>query len=363
MCDLADQLPMRAALIRTAPDVHRFVLTNHHIVLDGWSLPILLGEVFAGYYGQRLPAAVPYRRFVSWLADRDLDAARAAWREVLAGFDTPTLVAPAGSLGAGRARGRFVHVVPAGPPSAIGELARTCHTTVSTVLQGAFAQLLMSLTGQQDVAFGTTVSGRPAEVAGADAMVGLLINTVPVRATVTPTMTTADLLDQLHNVRNRTLEHEHLALNEIHRVTGQQRLFDTAFGYENYPIDTARLSGADGLAVTEINHREYNHYPLAVQAMPGDELTLRVEYDTDVFDAAGVSALIKRFNRVLVGMAADPGGRLSSVGVLDVAERARLDVFGNRAVLTEAAPAGVSIPEVFAAQVARAAGGGGGDVW
>ena len=94
VCDLADQPAFRAALIRTAEDRHRLVLTNHHIVLDGWSLPILLGEIFASYYGQRLPAARPYRRFVTWLADRDLDAARAAWREVLAGFDTPTLVGP-----------------------------------------------------------------------------------------------------------------------------------------------------------------------------------------------------------------------------------------------------------------------------
>ena len=104
VCDLAEQPAFRVALIRTAADRHRFVLTNHHIVLDGWSLPILLQEIFAGYYGQRLPAAVPYRRFVSWLAERDLDAARAAWREVLAGFDTPTLVGPAGPAGAGAAR-------------------------------------------------------------------------------------------------------------------------------------------------------------------------------------------------------------------------------------------------------------------
>ena len=103
VCDLADQPAFRAALIRIAADRHRFVLTNHHIVLDGWSLPILLQEIFAGYYGQRLPAAAPYRRFVTWLADRDLDAAHAAWREVLAGFDTPTLVGPPDRMRAGAA--------------------------------------------------------------------------------------------------------------------------------------------------------------------------------------------------------------------------------------------------------------------
>ena len=184
VCDLADQPAFRVALIRTAADRHRFVLTNHHIVLDGWSLPILLREIFAGYYGQRLPAAASYRRFVTWLADRDLDAAHAAWREVLAGFDTPTLVGPPGRLGLGR-RGVASFRVPEQTTRALSELARSRHTTVNTVLQGAWAQLLCWLTGQHDVAFGTAVSGRPAEVAGAESMVGLLINTVPVRATIT----------------------------------------------------------------------------------------------------------------------------------------------------------------------------------
>ncbi|MEB4212432.1 condensation domain-containing protein, partial [Mycobacterium sp. 94-17] len=102
VCDLAHQSAFRAALIRTGADRYRFVLTNHHIVLDGWSLPILLREVFAGYYGQPLAAAPAYRSFVSWLADRDVAAAREAWGEVLAGLDTPTLVGPAGRVGLGR---------------------------------------------------------------------------------------------------------------------------------------------------------------------------------------------------------------------------------------------------------------------
>ena len=352
VCDLADPPAFRVALIRTAPDQHRFVLTNHHIVLDGWSLPILLQEIFASYHGQRLPAAAPYRRFVTWLADRDLDGAHAAWREVLAGFDTPTLVGPPQKSGPGR-RGVTSHWVPEQTTRALGELARSRHTTVNTVLQGAFAQLLMWLTGQHDVAFGTVVSGRPAEVAGADSMVGLLINTVPVRANITAATTTADLLDQLQSAHNHTLEHQHLALSEIHRITGHEQLFDTLFVYENYPIDTTALSGDHELAITEFTNREYNHYPLTLQAMPGAELGLRVEYDTDVFDAASIEALIERLQRVLVAMTADPGRRLSSVDLLDGGEHARLDEIGNRAVLTQPANAPVSVPELFVEQVAR----------
>ncbi|WP_443677499.1 non-ribosomal peptide synthetase [Mycobacterium bohemicum] len=351
VCDIAQQAAFRAVLIRTAENHHRLVLTNHHIVLDGWSLPILLGELFASYYGHWLPAAVPYRRFVSWLAGRDLDAARAAWGEVLAGFEAPTLVGPPGGLGLGR-RGVASFRLPEHLTPAVGDLARSHHTTVSTVLQGAWTQLLVWLTGHPDVAFGTTVSGRPAEVSGADSMVGLFINTVPVRARVTAA-TTTDLLAQLHDEHNHTLDHQHLALNEIHRVAGQDQLFDTFFVYENYPLDTAALSGADGLAITEFTHREYNHYPLAVQALPGDEMALRVEFDTDVFDEAGIETLMRRFERVLCAMTTDPGRRLSSLDVLDQSEHARLDGWGNRAALTRSMGAPVSIPAAFAAQAAR----------
>jgi amino acid adenylation domain-containing protein/non-ribosomal peptide synthase protein (TIGR01720 family) len=352
VCDLAGEAVFRVALIRTAEDRHRLVLTNHHIVLDGWSMPILLQEVFASYYGQWLPAAPPYRRFVSWLADRDVDAAAAAWREVLADFDGPTLVGPAQRSGLG-ARGVKRLGVSAETTRAVGELARSCQTTVSTVLQGAFAQLLCGLTGQYDVVFGTTVSGRPTDLAGVESMVGLLINTVPVRACITAATTTTELLKQLQNAHNKTLEHQHLALIDIHRATGHDQLFDALFVYENYPIDAAALSGVNGLAVTEFSAREYHHYPLSVQASPGAELGFRVEYDTDVFDAASIEGLVGRLRRVLLAMTVDPGQRLSSVDVLDAGEFARLEGWGNRAVLTRPARPAVSVPVLFGAQVAR----------
>ncbi|KUI44087.1 non-ribosomal peptide synthetase [Mycobacterium sp. GA-1199] len=349
VCDLAHQSAFQGALIRTAEDRHRFVLTFHHIVVDGWSLPILLQEIFAIYYGQPLPAAAPYRNFINWLVSRDREAARVAWGEVMAGFENPTMVGPPDRLGRGK-REVASYRVPDQTTRAVGDLARAHHTTVSTVLQGAFAQLLSSLTGQHDVAFGTAVSGRPDEVVGADSMVGLLINTVPVRANMTPATNTADLLEQLQTAHNRTLEHEHLALNEIHRLTGHDQLFDTLFVYENYPVDTAALEADHELAILEFVGREYNHYPLTVQAIPGDELGLRVEYDTDVFDAQDIQILVDRLKRLLVTMAADPQRPLSSVDFLASGEHARLDEIGNRAVLTQPAVRGSSILDVFAAR-------------
>ncbi|WP_085168577.1 non-ribosomal peptide synthetase, partial [Mycobacterium celatum] len=351
VCDLAHEPAFRAALIRTAPDRHRFVLTNHHIVLDGWSLAILMREIIAGYGGQPLPAATPYRTYVAWLADRDLDAARAAWREVLAGFDSPTLFAPPDRLSLGT-RSVESFWVSAQTTAAVSELARSSHTTVSTVLQGAWAQLLCWLTGQHDVAFGAAVSGRPAELMGADTMVGLFINTVPVRARITAATTTAELLEQLQNIHNDTLEHEHLALNEIHRITGQDTLFDTVFAYENYPLDAAALAGNE-LGIGDISVREYTHYPLTVQALPGREIGFRVAYDTDVFEADTIASLIGRFERVLAAMAAEPARRLSSIDLLGTAEHARLDGFCHRAELSRPASTPMSLPALFAAQVAR----------
>ena len=347
--DLTREQAFRAALIRVGHERYRFVLTNHHIVLDGWSMPILLGETFAGYQGHRLPATTPYRTFVTWLAGRDRDAARAAWSRLFDGFETPTLVGPGDRLARG-SRHVETFTLPGEIASAASELARSQHTTVNTVLQAAFARLLCWLTGRYDVAFGATVSGRPAEVAGVESMVGLFINTVPVRATLTAATTTADLLAQLQGAYTDTLDHQHTSLSEIHRVTGHGQLFDTLFAYENYPVDPAALTSDGELAVTDVAARESTHYPLAMQALPGRDMTLRVECDTDVFTPADAARLIDRFQRLLVAMTADPRRPLSALGVLDDDERAELDRWGNRAVLSRPVVK-TSVVGLFAEQV------------
>src|SRR5208337_1620529 len=164
--------------------------------------------------------------------------------------------------------------------------------------------------------------------------------------------TTAELLDQLQNTHNHTLEHQHVGLGEIHRLTGHPRLFDTVLVFENYPTDTAALSGIDGLAITGLSNRDYYHYPLTIQAVPGRELDLRVQYRTDVFDAAGIETLIERFNRVLVAMTTDPTQPLSSMELLDGGQHARPPAWTNPAV-SAPAPTAVSVPEYH--------GNGGGD--
>ncbi|ORB13007.1 non-ribosomal peptide synthetase, partial [Mycolicibacterium moriokaense] len=348
VCDLAERPTMRAALIRTADDQHRFVLTVHHIVMDGWSLPILLREIFAALLGQQLPAVTPYRTIVCWQAGRNHDAAKAAWRRVFDGFETPTLVASHAQTGP---RDTESHLLSKETTQALGDLARAQHTTVTTVLQAAWAQLLMRMTGQRDVAFGTVVSGRPAEVIGSDSAVGLLINTVPVRARAAVDATIADLIDQLQHNRNDIVEHEHLGLRDIHQAAGHDQLFDTLFVFENYPVDTGALISASGLAVTDVVAHESTHYPLSVAVSPGPELGVRIEFDSGVFDRAQIEVLIKRFERLLGVMTADPSARVSAIDVLDAAEHTQLSEWGNRAALTAPVAATSTVPELFAAQV------------
>jgi acyl carrier protein len=130
------------------------------------------------------------------------------------------------------------------------------------------------------------------------------------------------LLDQLQNGRSRTFEHEHLGLSEIHQITGHATLFDTVFVYENYPTDTSLLSGEDGLSVTDVTSRDYYHYPLTIQAVPGSELDLRIQYRTDVFDGDSIQRLTGELDRALVAMTTSPGQPLAPLsGCSDLARR------------------------------------------
>ncbi|ORX14330.1 non-ribosomal peptide synthetase [Mycobacterium szulgai] len=336
VADLTQACPLRANLIRTAAHRYRLVLTHHHIVLDGWSLPILFREIFASYDLQPLPTAAPYRNYLSWLSGQDHGDAATVWRTVLAGLPAPTLVGPPDRFGLASKEVKSFSL----PAATTDELTRMAHwhnTTVSTVLQAAWACLLSWLTGQEDVVFGVIVSGRPAELAGVQSMVGLFINTLPVRATIAATTTTEQLLDQLRHAQNETLAYQHLPLTEVHRITGHDWLFDTLFRYQNYPYDSGPQPCGHGMSIREITGYEFTHYPLNLIAIPGPELEFRVEFATEVFDGPTIDALLARLERVLVAMAAHPDQTLASVARADDGQPGRVNgIVGRRPVVTAA---------------------------
>jgi amino acid adenylation domain-containing protein len=197
--DLARPPLLRATLARLAGGTHKLVLTHHHLLIDGWSVPLVVRDLRALYAGEALPAAMPFRAYVDWLAGRDVDAARAAWAASLAGLPGPTRISPpdATRLPEPPLPQRLDAALGADVTRRLGDAARAGGWTLSTVVQAAWAVVLGARTGRDDVVFGTAVSGRPPELAGVEDAVGMFINTVPVRVTLRPGEPVRGLLSRL----------------------------------------------------------------------------------------------------------------------------------------------------------------------
>ena len=218
-------------------------------------------------------------------------------------------------------------LLPAGPTAELVALARRHRLTLNTIVQGAWTLLLGRYSGRADVVFGVTVAGRPAELAGAEAMVGLFINTLPVRVTVTEDEA---LLPWLRALQARQVEmrrHEHSPLVRVQgwsEVPRGRPLFESILVFENHPGDAAALRGAGGLGVAEVRLLERTNYALTVAVIPGAELLVRILYDARRFDAATVDRVLGHWRILLEGIAADPARRLAELPVLTGDEREQL---------------------------------------
>ncbi|MEU2794669.1 amino acid adenylation domain-containing protein [Streptomyces sp. NPDC007100] len=352
--DLTRPPLIRFLLIRTGDERFRLVVTNHHLLFDGWSLPILTKELFTLYAGgdraAGLPRARPYRDYLAWIAAQDLEASKAAWREALEGLEGPTLLGP-GTKATDRP-GQLEFELDEELSTALAERARDLGVTLNTVVQGAWGLLLGRLTGRADVVTGVTVSGRPPELPGVENMIGLFINTVPLRVATRPAEPLGDLLVRIQAEQARVLAHQHVGLTEIQRSTGLGELFDTGMVFENYPSDPSRLSALDGtgLRVTGSQARNGVHYALSLLARPGRRLGFRVDFRTDVVDAAAAQELAARLRRILHAMAYEPDRLTGRLDLLDAAERRQvLAGFNDTA---RDVPYG-TLPALFEAQVRR----------
>ncbi|MFI0819507.1 amino acid adenylation domain-containing protein [Streptomyces sp. NPDC021098] len=347
---------LRFTLIRFGPDRHRFLLTAHHLVIDGWSAQLLLDELFQLYTrGGRedgMPPAARYRDYLAWLAGQDRAAAEDVWRDVLKGVEGPTRVAPADPSRAPGLPGQVLRDLPGDLATALEGLARRHGLTLNTVFLGAWAVVLGQLTGRTDVVFGTTVSGRPPQVPGAEKMIGLFANTLPVRVRLTPAEPLSAMLARLQRDQTRLMACQHVGLSGIQRTLGSGELFDTATVFENLPAQSDGLAAAalgGGLRVTAGPSHGVTHYPLNFMVMPGGPLRLRLDHQTDLFDRDTAEAVLGRVVRVLRTAASDPDLRIGALDLLAPAERNRVLVEWNGTVGD--APAAL-VPECFEAQAA-----------
>ncbi|MFF5965051.1 amino acid adenylation domain-containing protein [Streptomyces collinus] len=336
---------LRCTLARVSEHRHRLLVTHHHILLDGWSVSVLLRELLALYAAGSdpavLPPAAPYRAFLHWLDRQDRTAAEAAWREALDGVTEPTRLAPNSAPGAhDLAQVRTELSTEAG--AALTARARGLGVTMNTLVQSAWAILLGRLTGRDDVVFGATVSGRPPELPGVESMVGLFINTIPTRVRLRPESSLGDLLREVQDGYVHLLDHHHLGLADIQRAVGVPELFDTLVVFENYPVDPAATGGGgrhngldrDRLRLVGSSGRDATHYPVTLVALPGPRPRFRLAYRPGLFTTGWAEATLARLVRILEAMAAEPQLPQGRLGLLTPHELPRQASLGPPATRT-----------------------------
>ncbi|WP_282701797.1 non-ribosomal peptide synthetase [Streptomyces sp. CC219B] len=321
---------LRLTLIRFGPHRHRLVLTGHHIIWDGWSTPVLVGELlrlWADGPAAALPRPVPHRDHLRWLSGQDEAAAERAWAAYLAGGAEPLLVAPESEHRAAVLQHTQEDELPAAVTAELTERLRPHGVTLNTALELAWGLVLARATGRDDVLFGTTVSGRPPELAGSERMVGLFVNTVPVRIRVPAEESLLDALVRAQGERADLLDHLHLGLGRIQRPTGRPRLFDTTTMLVNYPFDAASLNPAGARAeVTGFGLDDATHYPLRLVAVPREDggLSVRLGHRPDVVPREEAARYLERTLRALAELARDPARPAGQVDLLNEEERAML---------------------------------------
>ncbi|WP_344716506.1 amino acid adenylation domain-containing protein [Gordonia defluvii] len=304
-------------------DVSLLIVTNHHLLSDGWSAPLVLAEFFAGYAGAPRSTAADYRDFLGWVAGRDAAAARAAWQNALSGVRGPTLVAPGRKPRPAEISADHRFTLGAGLTERLSRLGRENEVTTAVLLQLAWAVVVGRLTGADTVVFGETVSGRPADLPGSAQMIGLLINTVPVAVTLDDTQTVAAAARALAARKTAVLDHQYLSLPEIAAVVGQTELFDTLAVFESYPVDADGLSavGAElGVDIVGAESADATHYPLTLVSAPARidgsaDISVTVKYLRSVFADDEAGAIAEAVRAVLAGMAAAGDGLIGELSL------------------------------------------------
>jgi amino acid adenylation domain-containing protein len=324
--DLASPPLVRFTLVRLAARDHRLVLTTHHILIDGWSLPILVRELLALYAHEgdctALPRVTPYRDYLVWIAAQDRAAAVSAWGEALAGLDAATRLAPQATMQTSVLPAEFTIALSETSTAALTQQARRQGLTLNTFLQAAWAILLGRLTGHDDVVFGVTVSGRPPDIPGVENMVGLFINTLPLRVQLPHATPLSVFLKELQGAQSRLLAHQYLGLAEIQGIAGLGELFDTMMVFQNFPAyDNSPAKGSGGLRLSSITGQPNIHYPLSLTVTPGTRLQLGFSHRPDVFDRAAIASIADKFIRLVETMIAYPERAIGSLDILGADER------------------------------------------
>jgi amino acid adenylation domain-containing protein len=350
----------RLSLMRIADDAFFFIWTFHHIVLDGLSLPQLFQEVFSFYAtfhrGEDLflDMPSPFRNYIAWLRHQRLAEAEPFWRRTLEGFVAPTpLPVDRPPDGAAYQEARYDTRLSAEATAALVAFARQHHMTVSTLVEAAWGLLLSRYSGGRDIVFGVTVSGRPADLADIETMIGMFVNTVPMRVRVPAETPLLAWLGEIHALQIEMQQYEYSSLIDIQRWSEVPRgvpLFENILVFHGNLLDDSFWQQSGEIAVSKVRFIEAVNYPLVVDVIQGADLSLSVLFNALRFDGATVARLLEHFKFLLERMVAEPEQRLADIPPLPAEERACLAGWNATAAPF---PLERCFVELFAAQVAR----------
>ena len=331
---------LRFFLIRLGESAYRFYWSMHHLLSDGWSTPIILKEVMVLYEAEvkgftpPLPPARPFAHYIDWLQKQSMDKAQAFWRRRLAGYDSPVQLMEDRLTDVERQAAGYAKVKRELLPeltSRLNDFGRRHGVTLNTLVQSAWAFLHYRYTGEDDVVFGATVSGRPPELPDVEQMVGLFINTLPVRVRIDEKMSVADWLAVIQQEAFEAREFEYAPLVDIHgwsELPREAPLFSSIVVFENYPVDESLHALPGSLKFSDFRSAERTNYPLTLVAGVSDRLTLEIAFDGTRFFAGTVERFLQHLERILIAMI-KPEQRLGSVQMLSDAEVEQLTVQWN----------------------------------
>ncbi|WP_280269923.1 non-ribosomal peptide synthetase [Nocardia wallacei] len=310
--DIARPPLVRALLIRLTDSSQRLVLTAHHLLADGWSIPIMLRETLALYHGDDglLPEPGYYGDYLAWLSARDTEVELDRWRTYLSGLPAPTLVGISGR----RSQAVKMRVpLPDKTSEDLETVGRRHGLTMNTLIQGAWALTLAAHLGRTDVVFGTVVSGRPADLRDVEKTVGLFSNTVPVRMRLD---TRAPVIGQLTQFQQSAFDmqaHGYLGLATVERAGGHGRLFDTLVVFENFPKSGLRQPDSHDLRVVDVAVHSLTHYPITVTALPGARFELLLHHDPAAVPQTSATRLADTLAAILTALVADPEATVDEI--------------------------------------------------
>ncbi len=353
---------LRLAVIRLAENSYQFVWNHHHLLLDGWSMPIVIQEVFACYEALRqgqpiqLPPARPYRDYINWLQKQDIAAAEKFWRNELKGFTAPTpLISESPDFFQPSPEKTYADrkfYLPESTTAKLEALARKYQLTLNTLVQGAWAILLSRYNHETDILFGATVSGRPAELDGVERMVGLFINTLPVRVQVDEETAIMPWLKNLQQKQFELREFEYCSLADIQgwsEVPRDLPLFQSILVFENYPVNDTLQRQNTSLKAKNIRSFEKTNYPITLVASPGKQLFLLIAYDAQRFSETTIVRMLNHLAVLLEGFVEHENKAIKNLSILTATEQHQLLIDWNQTHGDY--PAERCIHELFEAQV------------